>query len=117
MIDRHRCIKKHKINFISLVSQYRLEMSKNVLLFSVFDRSWCVVFATDINLASLVKQFSGRKRGSSVWTYSKFEETENKSRCLVALANGAKCDAIAATKNPTNLKNHLSITTKKFLMT
>mgnify|MGYP006325991973 CR=1 FL=1 len=54
----------NKINFISLVSQYRPKMSKNVLLFSVFDRSWCVVFATDINLASLVKQFSGRKQAA-----------------------------------------------------
>jgi hypothetical protein len=58
-------------------------------------------------MASLVQQFSGRKRGSSVWTYFTFEVKESKSRCIVVLPNGSKCDTLVATKNPTNLKNHL----------
>jgi len=58
-------------------------------------------------MASLVQQFSGRKRGSSVWTHFKFEEKDNKSRCLVVLPNGTSCNALVATKNPTNLKSHL----------
>jgi len=58
-------------------------------------------------MAGLIKQFSGRKRGSCVWTYSKYDEKQDKSRCIVVSLNGSACDVLVATKNPTNLKNHL----------
>jgi hypothetical protein len=58
-------------------------------------------------MASFVRQYYGCKHGSSVWTYFKFEENENKSRCLVVLPNGSSCNMMVATKNPTNLKSHL----------
>ena len=58
-------------------------------------------------MASLVKQFSGRKRGSGVWQHFHFDEKVNKSRCLVTLPKGKECGVLVATKNPTNLKNHL----------
>ena len=58
-------------------------------------------------MASLIKTFSGRKRGSHVWTYFKYDEKQDKSRCIVVSSNGSTCDVLVATKNPTNLKNHL----------
>lgn len=58
-------------------------------------------------MASFSKQFAGRKRGSSVWTYFKYEEKEKKSRCIVIAPDGSVCSTMVATKNPTNLKSHL----------
>jgi hypothetical protein len=52
--------------------------------------------------------FSGRKRGSSVWTHFKYDEQQRKSRCLIMLGNGSVCNKLVATKNPTNLKTHLA---------
>jgi hypothetical protein len=66
-------------------------------------------------MASLVQQFSGRKRGSNVWTHFKFEEKEKMSRCLVVLPNGTSCNVLVATKNPTNLKSHLQKHHKEIL--
>lgn len=60
-------------------------------------------------MASLVKQFSGRKRSHSVWTYFKYDEKQDKSRCIVVSSKGSACDVLVATKNATNLKNHLRI--------
>lgn len=58
-------------------------------------------------MASFQKMFGGRKRGSDVWTYFSYNEQKRKSTCIVALADGRLCNASVATKNPTNLKNHL----------
>jgi len=62
-------------------------------------------------MANFVKQLSGRKRESTVWRY--FEEQANrlrKSKCLVQDAKGGiKCGHLAAGKNATNLKAHLSV--------
>ena len=52
--------------------------------------------------------FSGRKRGSGVWDYFKYNEQQRKSTCLVVLNDGSVCHKLVATKNPTNLKNHLA---------
>jgi len=56
---------------------------------------------------SLSKTFAGRKRGSHVWTHFKHNESENNTKCIVIGAKGAACNETVATKNPTNLKNHL----------
>jgi len=58
-------------------------------------------------MASLIQQFSGRKRASCVWRYFKYDEKQDKSRCIVVSSNGSACDVLVATKNATNLKNHL----------
>jgi len=53
-------------------------------------------------MASFSEMFSGRKRSSSVWTNFSYDEKQKKSKCLVS-----DCSMFVATKNPTNLKNHL----------
>jgi hypothetical protein len=58
-------------------------------------------------MASFQKMFCGRKRGSEVWKYFSYNEQKRKSTCVVALADGRLCNASVASKNPTNLKNHL----------
>jgi hypothetical protein len=61
-------------------------------------------------MANLVRQFSGRKRGSSVWTYFKFEEKENKCRCLVVLRNGLSCNTMVKNEISTNSSTSASAT-------
>lgn len=56
---------------------------------------------------SLVKIFSGRKRGSAVWQYFTYDDSKRRSTCIIAKDNGRQCGMLVATKNPTNLKNHL----------
>jgi hypothetical protein len=58
-------------------------------------------------MTSLIKMFSGRKRGSDVWRHFTCDEQKCKSYCLIQASNGAICNMTIATKNPTNLKNHL----------
>jgi hypothetical protein len=58
-------------------------------------------------MTSFQKMFGGRKRGSEVWKYFKYDEQMRKCTCLVAKADGRLCSSLLATKNPTNLKNHL----------
>jgi len=53
-------------------------------------------------MSNLVQLFSGRKRSSGVWTYFSYDEKQNKSKCLIS-----ECSMTVATKNATNLKNHL----------
>jgi hypothetical protein len=60
------------------------------------------------SMTSFVSMFSGRKRGSSVWTYFEYNEQQRKSTCLARLDSGSVCNKLVATKNPTNLKNHLA---------
>lgn len=55
----------------------------------------------------LVRQFSGRKRGSGVWQYFSYDAQQRRSRCTVSTPTGSLCNMYVATKNPTNLKNHL----------
>jgi len=68
------------------------------------------VHANCIIMTNFVKQFLGRKRESTVWTY--FEEQANirKSKCLVPDVKGRiKCGHLVAGKNATNLKAHLLV--------
>jgi hypothetical protein len=58
-------------------------------------------------MASFVKIFSGRKRASQVWQYFNYDEGRRKSTCILRTEKGTQCGKLIATKNPTNLKNHL----------
>ena len=60
-------------------------------------------------MSSLIKQFSGRKRESLVWTYFEEQAEVRKSKCLVTDTNGKVCGHLVAGKNATNLKSHLEV--------
>jgi len=53
-------------------------------------------------MARISEMFTGRKRSSSVWTQVSYDEKQKKSGCLVL-----ECSMFVATKNLTDLKNHL----------
>jgi len=58
-------------------------------------------------MASLIHMFCGRKRASDVWKYFLYDEQKRRSVCQIELSNRKTCSVSVATKNPTNLKNHL----------
>lgn len=58
-------------------------------------------------MASFQKMFGGRKRGSNVWKYFQYDAQKRKSTCIVPNKDQQLCSVSVATKNPTNLKNHL----------
>jgi hypothetical protein len=59
-------------------------------------------------MASLVKQFSGRKRESIVHKHFRYDLDINKSICLVSKgSDNGICGFRVAGKNTTNLKSHL----------
>jgi len=57
-------------------------------------------------MASLIKQFSGRKRECDVHKHFRYDADGNKSVCLVN-ENGKQCGFRVSGKNSTNLKSHI----------
>jgi len=60
-----------------------------------------------ILMASLIKQFSGRKRESDVHRHFVYNVDVNKSICQVESDKGKTCGSRIAGKNTTNLRSHL----------
>ena len=58
-------------------------------------------------MASLVKQFSGRKRQSNVWNHFEDRPDIGKCRCIIVKPDGKPCHAYVNGKNATNMKTHL----------
>ena len=53
---------------------------------------------------SLSRLCAGHKRDSDVWKFFSYNESSDKSTCLVILANSKPCGSTLAGKNTTNLK-------------
>ena len=60
-------------------------------------------------MSSLIKQFSGRKKESLVWSYFEDRPDIHKSKCIVLDENGKQCGHLVAGKNATNLKSHMQV--------
>lgn len=58
-------------------------------------------------MASLVKQFSGRKRQSVVWNYVEDRPDIAKCWCIVLKLDGKPCHVNVTGKNAANMKAHL----------
>ena len=58
---------------------------------------------------SLQKTLGGRRRESCVWDFFEYNETTDKSQCLVVdEKSGKRCNVNLSGKNTTNLINHIS---------
>lgn len=79
----------------------------NSLKLSSFIRCYWKSTVQYSSMSSLIKQFSGRKRESLVWSYFEDRPDIRKSRCIVLDEKGKLCGHLIAGKNATNLKAHL----------
>jgi len=70
--------------------------------------SWLWLDSTNTaEMASLIKQFSGRKQESDVHKHFRYSADDNKSVCLNTDENGKQCGFRVSGKNSTNLKSHI----------
>ena len=94
----------HIENFILCLFPLYIQFRRVDVLFVQF---LPLISNSRLTMASLVKQFSGRKRESPVWDY--FEELEcGKCKCVaLTKENGKICGQLINGKNATNLKVHL----------
>ena len=58
-------------------------------------------------MTNLVQILSGRKKESSIWNSFIYNETSNKSRCVVLMDNGDECGCEITGKKTSNLKTHV----------